>query len=158
MKGRWVYILLVVSLAFNLAAVGTFVYHRYRRWRWQKGDFRSIARRIKPQLAPIVDEYHLKMDSLRIEYWRVRHELARLGFEENPDSARVEQALKQIGLLHQQMHRQVFEMGRKADSFLPPQYREMIRRRCCEVIKGSYPPPGPGRPHRPGRKLRPGRF
>lgn len=159
MKGRWVYILLAVSLVFNLAVVGTFFYHRYRQWRWQKSDFRSIARRVKPELAPIVDDYHLKMDSLRIEYWRVRHELARLGFEDNPDSALVQQALKQIGLLHQQMHQLVFEMVRKTETFLPPPYWEMIRRRCCEVIKGPYPPPGPGRgPHRPGRKLRPGRF
>ncbi|MGQ9678765.1 MAG: Spy/CpxP family protein refolding chaperone [bacterium] len=158
MRGRWVYILLAVSLAFNLAAVGAFVYHRYRRWRWQKGDFRSIVRRVKPQLAQIVDEYHLKMDSLRIEYWRVRHELARLGFEEKPDSAKVEETLKRIGVIHQQMHRLVFEMGRGADSFLPPPYRDVIRRRCLEVIKGPYPPAGPRRPYHPGRKFRPGRF
>lgn len=145
MKGRWVYLILAVSLALNLAAVGTFTYYRYRRWQRQKGDFRYLVRRLRPQLQPVLDEHRFKMDSLRLEYWKARQELARLGFAENPDPAQVERTLTRIGVLHQEMHRQVFEMGRQSETLLPPPYREMMRRRCCEVIEGPPPPFGPRR-------------
>ncbi len=145
MKGRWVYLILAVSLALNLAAVGTFAYHRYRRWQRRKGDFRYLVPRLRPELQPVVDEYRFKMDSLRLEYWKARQELARLGFEEKPDPVQVARTLARIGMLHQEMHRQVFEMGRESETLLPPPYREMMRRRWCEVIEGPHPPFGPQR-------------
>ncbi len=158
MKGRWVYLVLAVSVALNLAVFGTLAYYRYRRWRWQQSDFRYFAQRLTPRLTPILDQHRFKMDSLRIEYWKARQELARLGFAEKPDPIQVQKTLERIGFLHQEMHRQVFEMGRQSETFLPPPYREMVRRRYCEMMEGPYPPPRREMFHRPGWKRGPRRF
>ncbi len=141
MKGRWIYVVLAASLALNLAALGAFGFQRYRRWQRRQGIIRKLARLEPQRVAPILMEYRDKMDSLRLEYWRARRELARLSFEESPAQETVEMALERVGALHREINRLVYETGRQTGMFLPPGHRERLRRHWCEMMQ--CPPPGP---------------
>ncbi len=159
MKGRWVYIVLAASLALNIAALSAFAFQRYRRWQRHQGIIRRLARFEPQRVAPILDEYQNKMDSLRLEYWRARQKLALLSFEEEPDKALVEGTLDRVALLHKEINQLVYETGRKTGLVLPPIHRERLRRHWCEMMEGPPTPPGRkpfapcGRPE-PGHRWR----
>ncbi len=141
MKNRWLYIILAASLGLNLAAFGAFVFHRYRRTRARFLPIRQAIKNAPQRFAPLLNEHHRKMDSLRIEYWSARAELARLALAEDPEPALLEQILQKLGEIHQEMNREVFKTGRNVELLLPPEHRERVRRACCRMIQG--PPPGP---------------
>ncbi|MGQ9707754.1 MAG: Spy/CpxP family protein refolding chaperone [bacterium] len=146
MRNRWLYVLLAASLAINLAAIGAFAYRRYRIYHKRQGVFRRL-RMVAPQrMEPILNEYQFKMDSLRIEYWQARQELARLSFEEQPDTAAVGRKLQSIGEIHREMNRLVFETGRKTGMLMPPDFRERLRQDWCRMMEGPHPPPRPPGP------------
>jgi hypothetical protein len=146
MKNRWLYIILAVSLAINLAGIGAFAYRRYRIQRKRQDVYRGLKGMGPVRMEPILNEYRLKMDSLRVEYWRARQELARLSFEEQPDPAAVARNLQMIGEIHKEMNRLVFETGRKTGMLIPPDQRERLRRGWCQMIEGPHPPPRPPLP------------
>jgi hypothetical protein len=146
MKNRWLYVLLFISLALNLTVFATFAWLRFQRFSRRVRVIRQLSRLEPRRIEPLLDEYHRQMDSLRFEYWRARRELARLSLEENPDPQDVERTLKNIGEIHQQMNRLVYETGRKTGMLLPPEHRERIREGWCRMVRGPNPPPPPG-PH-----------
>ncbi|MEO0025919.1 MAG: hypothetical protein ABIK54_04080 [candidate division WOR-3 bacterium] len=148
MKTRWLYILLAVSLAINLAALGSLAWLRLRRLNRRARVLRQIKQIAPRKIEPLLDAYHLQMDSLRLEYWRARNRLARLALEENPESAEVERTLKTIGEIHQQMNRLVYETGRQTGMILPPEHRERLRRGWCRMMEGPVPPPPGPKPWR----------
>ncbi|MCX7731653.1 MAG: hypothetical protein N2248_00590 [candidate division WOR-3 bacterium] len=154
MKTRWLYVLLAVSLAINLAAFGSLAWLRLRRLNRRVRVLRQIKQIAPRQIEPLLDAYHLQMDSLRLEYWYARHRLARLALEENPESAEVERTLKTIGEIHQQMNRLVYETGRQTGMVLPPEHRERLRRGWCRMMEGPrHPPPPPEFEHRKPERL-----
>lgn len=148
MKNRWLYVILAISLALNLAVLGSFAWLRMKRLSRRTRLLRQIRQLAPHRVEPLLDLYHLQMDSLRLEYWRARNRLARLALEENPESAEVERTLKTIGEIHEQMNRLVYETGRQTGMILPPAHRERLRRGFCRMLEGPQPP-GP-RPHHPG--------
>lgn len=141
MKSRWIYVLLAISLAINLAAFGSLAWLRLRRFNRRVRVLRQIKQLAPRQIEPLLDAYHLQMDSLRREYWTARHRLARLALEEKPESAEVERTLQTIGEIHQQMNRLVYETGRQTGMILPPEHRERLRRGWCRMMEGPVPPP-----------------
>lgn len=149
MKNRWLYIILAVSLALNLTAIGAFAYRRYRVKQKRLGVFRRLKMMAPGRMDPLLAEHQRQMDSLRVEYWRARQELDRLSFEEKPESGAVEQALERISVIHRDMNRLVYETGRNIQLVLPLEQRERIRRRWCDMIEGPHPhrQPGPGEPY-----------
>ncbi|MGB9743055.1 MAG: hypothetical protein ACP5JB_06890 [candidate division WOR-3 bacterium] len=147
MKNRWLYVLLAISLALNLTVFATFAWFRFQRFNRRVKLFRQLTRFEPRRIEPLLIEYHRQMDSLRLEYWRARQQLARLAFEENPDPQDVEHTLQNIGEIHQQMNRLVYETGRKTGMLLPPEHRGRIREGWCRMVRGPNPPPPPV-PHR----------
>ncbi|MEO0004456.1 MAG: hypothetical protein ABIK49_00435 [candidate division WOR-3 bacterium] len=151
MRSRWLYIILAVSLALNLTAITTFAYRRYRVRQKRLGVFRRLKMMAPARMEPIFTEHQKRMDSLRIEYWRARQQLARLIFEEEPETAAVEQTLGRIGEIHKEMNLLVYETARKTGMVLPFEERERLRRRWCEMTEGPHHPAPPGPRHRPPR-------
>ncbi len=158
MKSRWLMVVLITSLVLNLAAVGAFAYSRYRKWQWRQGLLKRLAARAPERVMPLINEHQFKMDSLRMEYWKARRELAQLSFSDTVNARVVEEVLERIAANHREMNRLVYETGRKTAMLFPPEQRERFRRRCCEMLEGPFPPPGM-HPRRPGRmRPKPGRF
>lgn len=156
MKNRWLYVILAVSLVLNLTVIGAFAYRRYRVRQKRFGVFRRLKMMAPARMEPILTEHQQRMDSLRIEYWRARQQLARLIFEEKPETAAVEQTLGRIGEIHKEMNLLVYETARKTGMVLPFEERERLRRRWCEMTEGQHPPrqPGPGQPYPYKREIR----
>ncbi|MEO0070821.1 MAG: hypothetical protein ABIK39_01870 [candidate division WOR-3 bacterium] len=156
MKNRWLLVILAASLALNLTAFAAFAYNRYRKWQ-RRGVLKRLTAGAPERIAPLIDEHQFKMDSLRMEYWRARRELAEMNFADKMDSQAIEQTLDRIAEIHREMNRLVLETGRKAVMLLPPGRRERIIRRHREMVGGPPPPPLRCREHpvwRPKKRLR----
>ncbi len=156
MKNRWLYIVLMVSLALNLTVIGAFAYRRYQVKQKRLGVFRRLKMMAPARMDPLLTEHQRLMDSLRLEYWQARQKLARLIFEEKPETVAVEQALRAIGEIHKEMNLLVYETARKTGMVLPLEQRERLRRHWCEMIEGPHPPrqPGPKPPYPYRREIR----
>lgn len=156
MKNRLIYVVLAISLAINFATFGTVAWFRLRQFNRRVRVLRQIKRFDPNKIQPLLETYHLQMDSLRREYWRARQKLAWLALEENPETAEVERTLKNIGEIHQQMNRLVYEIGRETGMILPPQHRKRLCQGWHRIMKGPNPPPDlyPGCPApKPFRKI-----
>ena len=98
MKNRWLYLLLVLSLAVNAGVLGFYGVREYRGWR-QSQRFANAW--FKPGTSwRQLDRLFKELERARAPYFDTLHmairELGVLALEPNPDSARLNAALDQI--------------------------------------------------------------
>ncbi len=146
MKSRKILILLILSLAFNLAFVSTFAYrllqkdrsvrnfqrrgHSIRESIQNKLNLTEEQRRRREELhRELVD----KIRKIRRELGKERRVLGDLILSENPDSALIEEKIGRIGKLQTEMEKEVVYQIFKEKAIYTPEQRkyflDMIRRR-----------------------------
>lgn len=144
MMSKTLILLLIVSLAVNLAAALTFGYywwsekHNTRetvgRWGMDKPDVKPdiLRRRLdlsKEQVERIEKERRAlasEMRSLRLESSRARRELMALLEDEDIDRGRADSLLSEVASLQAEIERKVFEHLAEMKGVLTPEQREHL--------------------------------
>jgi hypothetical protein len=98
MKQRWLYVLLLLSLAVNAGVLGFYGVRKYTEWRQVQ---RYLSRGFKPgTTAHQIDRLFDDLKKSRSPYWdtskAATREIGLLALEPNPDSARLNAALDRI--------------------------------------------------------------
>ena len=107
MKQRWLYVLLVLSLAVNAGALGFYGVRKYRDWRH---DQQVMSKWFKPGTTwHQLDRLDADLFKSRAPYSDTLHaatrEIGLLALEPSPDSARVNAALDRIARARRESHR-----------------------------------------------------
>ena len=110
MKPKWLYILLVVSLAANVTEMVVFGVQWYRRHRGMSGFFGWVQNSAaKWNLRPVVGAYWPEWDSLGRSYGAADDRLDSIAEAAPGDSARVAAATDEVIRIDRQRYRLVFE-------------------------------------------------
>ncbi|MBM3314865.1 periplasmic heavy metal sensor [candidate division WOR-3 bacterium] len=133
MRQKWLVVVVVASLALNLAVVASFLFLRLR----EPGHGRH---RPVPGLGPeevrglrrLRKEFHPRMDSLRGRALDARTALMRYAGDVNPDPRVIDSLLGEIGRAEAGMNRLAFEHARRIVEQLPPEARDTFLRRLEE--------------------------
>ena len=131
MKQRWLYVLLVLSLAVNAGALGFYGLKKYRDWRsfqgyqgkWLKPG--TTPRQLHRMLTDLDRSRAPYADTLRT----ATRELGRLALEPGPDSARVNAALDAIARSTREWQRLRHENTRAVHALYRPGRLEFWRNR-----------------------------
>ncbi len=163
-RQRWLFLGLVLSLAFNFAFLGAFGY-RY----WIKRKYRAKwTHRIErmgpafPQGPPGVKErfefrkeqmeklHHIRKPFLpRLgktwkQVFQKRMELTELITSEKPDTVKIDQLIDEIGKLQCQIEKEVVRQMLKEREVMDPEQREHFRKFIWKYLEGCkkhFPPP-----------------
>ncbi|MEO0085258.1 MAG: hypothetical protein ABIK37_01365 [candidate division WOR-3 bacterium] len=130
MQPRWLVVVVLASLALNVAVVGTYLVERLRmRPPVPPPVLRPELRR---ELAEMRREFQPRLDTLRERALRAREGLMALAMQSKPDMARVNSLLEEISRSETAMNRLAFEHARRISSRLPEAGREAFFRRLRE--------------------------
>jgi hypothetical protein len=121
-KQRWLYVLLVLSLAVNAGVLGFYGVRKYRDWRH---DQQVTSRWFKPGTTRHqLDRLFADLEKSRAPHFDTLHaatrEIGLLALEPNPDSARLNAALDRIARATRERHR--------------------LMRVCMRALRGLYRP------------------
>ncbi|MCX6842748.1 MAG: hypothetical protein NTX53_10745 [candidate division WOR-3 bacterium] len=131
MKQKWLYAVLVLSLAVNVGVLGFYGVREYRDWR-QSQQFQGkwfkpgTSRRQLNRLMADLDRNRAPYsDTARV----ATRELGMLALEPNPDSARLNAALDRIARCRREQSRFLHELMRAHRRLLRPEKLEFWRNR-----------------------------
>lgn len=153
MNQRWLVVIVIASLALNLAVVGSFLFVRLRAPRFPPPFERPLPGMTGEQLSSLRQlrqEYRPKMDSLRGQAEAARDSLTALAAESSPRPQRVDSLLAAIGRHEMAMNRLAYEHARRIAERLPPGLRAGFFQRLREHRRGPGPRPMMCRPRRFG--------
>ena len=161
MSKRALIIILVISVAINLAAILTFGYHWWETWSYRREitsrgidrrrDLRGSLLRHRLNLTEeqidainaVHEEMRSKMLSLRGKLFTKREELIALLGETEPNKARADSLIKEIASLQAEVEARVFENLYQMRDILTPeqqkQFLQLYERRLHP--EGMRPPP-----------------
>jgi hypothetical protein len=110
MKQRWLYVLLLLSLAVNAGVLGFYGVSKYRDWRQSQRFHWYWSKTFKPgTTVHQVDRLFDDLKKSRSPYWdtadAATREIGLLALEPNPDSARLNAALDRIARAKREDHR-----------------------------------------------------
>lgn len=149
MQPRWLVVVVIASLALNVAVVGTYLFERFRL-RPPGPPLPGMKPAIVSELRELRREFEPRLDSLRGQAHRAREGLMRLALQAKPDMARVDSLLLEISRSETAMNRLAFEHVRRISSRLPENGREAFFRRLRErqlrPCGRMMMPPGARRP------------
>lgn len=130
MQPRWLVVVVIASLALNVAVVGTYLFERIRmRPPLPPPMLKPGLRR---ELGELRREFQPRLDTLREQAHRAREGLMALAMQSKPDMARVDSLLMEISRSETAMNRLAFEHARRISSRLPEAGREAFFRRLRE--------------------------
>lgn len=145
-RSSWLPATLIVSLAFNIAAVGSVVYSRYSSAR---AASRSTCQPLGPsgptlapeqaaQVALVRQQFEAKAAPLRAAYLEKNAELAELAVTGSPaDAPRIDQLSRDVAELHRQIQLLAVDSLRREAELVPSCQRETyssaLRSRICSA-------------------------
>ena len=155
MKNRKIVLALILSLAFNVAFLGTLGYRSWKKGRFprshsyrEREDRRyfheklKLAPEQKQHLEQIRKEFSPRIKPIRIDLIQRRRALANLLIEDMPDSLEIERQLRDIGKLQMDIEREVVHQLLREKDILPQEERErylnMIARRMGSKLGPSF--------------------
>ncbi len=170
MQKKWIWLCLILSMAFNVAFLGAL---GYRLWTRKHGPpaREEFARRTPPREGPglrqeqkerfdaMHKEFFPRIRAIRVQLRSERDALAALLKEENPDTNRIHARLDKISGLQAQIEKQVVFQMLKEKAILDPPQREAFVQRILRRMGEREP--GPGRdprwkpPGAPGDREKP---
>ncbi|MBL7073838.1 periplasmic heavy metal sensor [candidate division KSB1 bacterium] len=134
MKKNWLLIVLIFSLAVNLAAVGTIGYHWWRESRprvkrpfWGRGWERGPLKLTDSQIARMEDmwgTFRADLSGLRDQLHQKRGELIDLLRNAESDSLTIDRKLDEIAALQAKLEKRAIRKTVKMRNILTPQQRE----------------------------------
>jgi len=131
MKQRWLYLVLVLSLAVNVGVLGFHGVTKYRDWRQVQ---RYLSRGFKPgTTVHQIDRLFDDLKKSRTPYWdtsdAATREIGRLALEANPDSARLNAALDRIARAKREDRRLLYVCNQAFLGLYRPEKLESWRNR-----------------------------
>lgn len=149
MQPRWLVVVVVASLALNVAVVGTYLFERFRL-RPPGPPLPGMKPAVIRELRELRRDFEPRLDTLREQAHRAREGLMALAMQAKPDMARVDSLLVEISRSETAMNRLAFEHARRISSRLPENGREAFFRRLREEqlrpCRRMMMPPGARRP------------
>jgi hypothetical protein len=110
MRPKWLYVLLVVSLAANVTELSVFGVQWYRRHRGMSGFFGWVQySAVRWNMRPVEDSYWPAWDSLGRSYNAASDALDSIAEAVPGDSARIAAATDEVIRTDRQRYRMVFE-------------------------------------------------
>lgn len=131
MQPRWLVVVVIASLALNVAVVGTYIFER-ARLRPPGPPLRGMRPAVVKELRELRREFQPRLDMLREQAHQAREGLMMLAMQSRPDMARVDSLLIEISRSETAMNRLAFEHARRISSRLPESGREAFFRRLRE--------------------------
>lgn len=150
MKNRRLFFALILSLAFNVAFLGTLGYrllnkgttsessrHRFTR------DQRSSRERVKfspeqkERLKQLREHFYPRIKTIRSELANDRKVLVDLLMEDKPDSLQIEKSLNLIGKHQMELEREVVYQLLKEKEVLPPELRQHYLNMVVKRLGGN---------------------
>ncbi|MBD3419781.1 MAG: periplasmic heavy metal sensor [Chitinivibrionales bacterium] len=159
MNNRLISIILVVLTVVNLAALGTFMFHRFRQPPPPCSMEPGLQHRRMHEMLGLSEEQHRRIRKVRSEFRNTtqplrdsihdyRMELLALLEKEGPDITAVDSLLDFISNLQNRMHKMsVHAMLQEKENLTPAQHKLFIDKFKCKFAPHSWRPGmhGPGR-------------
>lgn len=139
MKRRWLFLLLVLSLAVNAGVVAVVVRERVRIWQIEgrmARDLREGRAGVK-KMFKLYDWWDVVRKPIGEKYWAARAELGRLGLEPRPDSARVGAALDRLCAADREQLAATRDFNRKHWALYTPEAAQKLRVRIKVLSEGK---------------------
>jgi Spy/CpxP family protein refolding chaperone len=170
MSKKVILIILIVSVAINLATVITFAYYwssEHRQPlshdprfpdRFQKERRERLIKELNLQkeqieiLKKMQEEIHMSVRPVREEMQRKRHELMSMVHEQNIDQEKVKETIKQIAALQAEHDTRIFTGMMKIKKMLSSEQQEklnLLLHRLMDPEPPMHSPHEPGMPHQP---------
>jgi hypothetical protein len=145
MRGRWLVVIAVASLALNVAVVGTFLYQRYSgHGRHHPPRIPGLNPQVVAQVRQIREENAPALESLMEQTMPIRTALAELAGSAQSDAGKADSLCTELGRIHVQIEKNMFAMTRRVLEVLPAEMKEHY----LEMLKTN---PGRHARQRPGR-------
>ena len=158
MKNRKIVFALILSLAFNMAFLGTLGYRAWKKSKYSKSYFSrerdgrkyfheklKLTPEQKKHLEEIREEFSPRIRPIRIDLIQRRRALAKLLIENTPDSVEIETRLQDISKLQMDIEREVIHQLLREKDLLPQEeqkrYLNMIARRMGSKLGPSFRDP-----------------
>lgn len=150
MKNRRVFFALILSLAFNVAFLGTLGYRLLNKGTTSESsrhrvthDQRSSRERIKfskeqkERLKQLREHFYPRIKAIRSELVNDRKALVDLLMEDKPDSLQIEKSLNRLGQRQMELEREVVYQLLKEKEVLPPELRQHYLNMVMKRLGGN---------------------
>jgi hypothetical protein len=154
MRGRWLAIVAIASLALNVAVVGSFVFINVRRHQRPHPRIPGFGPEIPPEVRAVFEDARPRMDSLRALIDRVGEEMRAEEELNTPDETRIDSLCREAGRLHGLMMMTAHQSIRRVVQMMPEgkrhEFIENFGRRMGHGGRAMHGRrrmmPGPGEP------------
>jgi hypothetical protein len=144
MRGRWLALVAVASLALNVAVVGTYVY-RTARPHGQHSRFRGVKRVLRDSIGKAMREAAPEVESLSGERDRLHAAIMELVAKPELDEPKLDSLCREQGRLAAELSMLVSRNMHRVVQMLPPEQRErFMRQPGPHMMRGPHMK-GPGR-------------
>jgi Spy/CpxP family protein refolding chaperone len=160
MRGRWLALVAVASLALNVAVVGTYIY-RTTRPRGQHSRFRGVKRALRDSIGKVMREATPDVERLSGERDRLHAAVMELVAKPELDEQKLDSLCREQGRVAAELGTHMFRSMHRVVQMLPPEQRErFLRQPGPHMMRGSHmkgsgrfgprhggpeaPPPGSG--------------
>jgi len=151
MRGRWLALIAVASLALNVAVVGTYIYRTATRPREQHPRFQGVRRALRDSIGGVLREAAPDIERLSGERDRLRAAVMELVAKPELDEQKLDSLCREQGRIAAELDGLVFRNMHRVVQMLPPAQRERFLRQAGPLMMHG---PRTGRFNR--RRVRPG--
>ena len=125
MRGRWLAVVAVASLALNVAVVGTYVY-RTTRPHGQHARFRGVKREIRDSIGSVMHQATPDIERLSGERHRLHAAVMELVAKPVLDEKKLDSLCREQGRVSAELSSHVFRNMHRVVQMLPPEEREQF--------------------------------
>jgi Spy/CpxP family protein refolding chaperone len=144
MRGKWLALIAVASLALNVAVVGTYVY-RTTRPHGKSARFRGVRRALRDSIGKAMREAAPDVERLSGERDRLHAAVMELVARPELDEQKLDSLCREQGRVTAELGTHIFRNMHRVVQMLPPEQRErFLRQPGPHLMRGPHLK-GPGR-------------
>ena len=144
MRGRWLALIAVASLALNVAVVGTYVY-RTTRPHGQHARFRGVRRALRDSIGSVMRQAMPDIERLFGERDRLHAAVMELVTKPELDEPKLDSLCREQGRVAAELGTHIFRNMHRVVQMLPAEQRErFLRQPGPHMMRGPHRR-GPGR-------------
>jgi Spy/CpxP family protein refolding chaperone len=138
MRGRWLALIAVASLALNVAVVGTYVY-RTTRPHGQHSRFRGVKRALRDSIGNAMREAAPVIERLSGERDRLHAAVMELVAKPELDEPKLDSLCREQGRVAAELGTHMFRSMHRVVQMLPPEQRErFLRQPGPHMMRGPH--------------------
>ncbi|MCX6842557.1 MAG: hypothetical protein NTX53_09790 [candidate division WOR-3 bacterium] len=138
MRGRWLAVIAVASLALNVAVVGTYVYRTTKPHR-QHSRFEGVRRATRDSIGNVMHEVAPDIERLSGERDRLRAAVLEIVAKPELDEQKLDSLCREQGRISTEMSGLVFRNMHRVVQMLPPTERErFLRQAGPHMMRGPH--------------------